>query len=241
MKRDIYRQVEQNINRLAEQNVWFSVPVTHDEIDAFKASKKIAPERMFMPPPAWIPDGIAGMKVLLLAGAGGQQAPLFAALGADVTVIDLSENMLKQDRIVAKRENLPIKIIKGNICDLSGFQDSSFDLIVNPPSLFYVPEVMPVFRECYRVLKNGGQLMICAPNPINYICDYDSERDIYIARNRLPYISYEHDDQGDWVEFGHSLESYIGGQIRCGFSIVGFYEGQNEPICDACFVTRAKK
>ena len=242
--KDIYEQVEKNINDLVDSGVGFSIPVTHEEMEEFKATKKISTNRIFMPPPEWIPDNIAGMKILLLAGAGGQQAPLFDSLGADVTVIDLSDKMLEQDRIVAERENLKINIEKGNICDLSRFKDGSFDLIINPPSLFYVPDIMPVFRECYRVLKNGGIFIMSAPNPINYICDYDSERNIHIVRNKLPFISYEHDkscaDAG-WVEYGHTLESYIGGQTKCGFAITGFYEECEEYPCDTSFITRAIK
>lgn len=237
--KDIYRQVEQNINDLVDKNVSFSIPVTHQEIDDF--INKIIPTRFFMPPLEWIPDDIENKRILLLAGAGGQQAPLFATLGADVTVIDLSENMLEQDRIVATREKLKITIEKGNICDLSRFENEYFDLIINPPSLFYVPKIIPVFQECYRVLKNWGIFIMNAPNPINYICDYDEEKEIFIARNKLPYISYDHDNQSNWVEYGHTLESYIGGQIQCGFSIIGFYEESWHGLCDTSFVTRAIK
>lgn len=242
--KNIYEQVEKNIDELVNGGVGFSIPVTHEEIEEFKRTHKISSGRMFMPPPEWIVDNVSGMKILLLAGGGGQQAPLFSALGADVTVIDLSGRMLEQDKTVAKRENLKINIEKGNICDLSRFNDGYFDMIINPPSLFYVPDILPVFRECYRILKNGGTFIMSAPNPINYICDYDSKQDIHIARNKLPFISYEHDkscaDAG-WIEYGHTLESYIGGQIKCGFAIIGFYEECEEYPCDTSFVTRAIK
>lgn len=58
----------------------------------------------------------SGFQVLCLAGAGGQQAPYLAAAGADVTVFDLSENMLKKDEFVAKRDGLKLTIIQGNMC-----------------------------------------------------------------------------------------------------------------------------
>ena len=239
--KDIYEQVEKNIDNLVDGGVGFSIPVTHEKIEEYK----ITLECDFMPPREWIPENIADMKVLMLAGAGGQQAPLFAALGADVTVIDLSDKMLEKDKIVAERENLTINIKKGNICDLSRFKDGYFDLIVNPPSLFYVPDVTPVFKECYRVLKDGGIFITSVPNPINYICNYDSEKDIYIVCNPLPFISHEHDEgcaEAGWVEYGHTLDSYIGGQIRCGFVINGFVEGYDaDNPCDSWFTTRAVK
>lgn len=74
---------------------------------------------------------IKGKKVLCLAGAGGLQAPLLSCAGAKVTEIDISNKMLDKDRAIAKRENLSIEIVKGNMCDLSMFKDGYFDMIIN--------------------------------------------------------------------------------------------------------------
>lgn len=161
----------------------------------------------------WIVN-VKGKDALCLAGAGGLQAPLLAAAGANVTVIDISEKMLDRDRQMAKKYNLDIRIEHGNMTDLSRFSDGSFDYVINPASLFYVPDVMPVFRECYRVLRHGGSLILAAPSPIAYVCDFvnDENGGYYKAVNKMPYISAEHPDQGDWVEFGHSMQDYLGGQ-----------------------------
>ena len=150
--------------------------------------------------------------------------------------------MLDQDRAVAERENLQIEIVKGNMCDLSMFDDDVFDCIINPPSLMYVPELSVVFRECYRVLKRGGILIIMAPNPINYVCDYidDADGGYYKAVHRMPFCSRDHDDS-DWIEYGHSMEAYLGGQIECGFLINGYMECQREDITELYFMTRAVK
>jgi 2-polyprenyl-3-methyl-5-hydroxy-6-metoxy-1,4-benzoquinol methylase len=245
---DVFRQVEKNIDKLAEANVGWSIPVSHEEIEKARSGHleiNISGSKVI--PREWFPDDITGVKILCLAGAGGQQAPLCAAAGADVTVLDLSENMLGRDRIVAEQEKLPMKIVHGNMCDLSRFADESFDIVINPPSLMYVPNVMPVFNECYRVLKKGGALMICAPNPTNYLCEYVEEGGYYIACNKLPYISYEHDNQGDWIDYGHTLEDYLGGLIQSDFTITGFYEDDYNQESDAsafletCFVVKASK
>jgi ubiquinone/menaquinone biosynthesis C-methylase UbiE len=103
-------------------------------------------------PKDWFPS-LRGCKVLCLASGGGQQAPIFAALGAEVTLLDASPQQLAQDRFVAERDNLTIRLVEGDRADLSAFDDGSFELIYNPPSTVFVPDLQPVWRECYRVLQ----------------------------------------------------------------------------------------
>src|SRR5258706_8346164 len=84
-------------------------------------------------PHRWFPP-FKGADILCLASGGGQQGPVFAALGANVTVFDNSPSQLKQDQLVAEREALTLRIIEGDAADLSTFADESFDLIFNPCS-----------------------------------------------------------------------------------------------------------
>ena len=239
---NIYEKVEKNINDLVENNVNWSACATPEEMQ--KAREGQLTLKFFDKeiPADWLKD-VKGKKVLCLAGAGGLQAPLLACAGAEVTVLDLSEKMLEKDRTVAEKEYLNIRIEKGNMCDLSRFPDGSFDIILNPSSLMYVPDVRPVFQECYRVLKMGGTFIMMAPSPVNYLCDFvdDENGGYYKAVNRMPYCSSDHDIMGDWVEYGHTMEDYIGGQIACGFVINGYVECQLEDITELHFLTRAIK
>ena len=84
--------------------------------------------------------------------------PIFAALGAKCTVLDYSEKMLEQERIVAQREGYNISILRADMTKRLPFDEGSFDLIFHPVSNCYVAEVKPIWQECYRVLKPGGQL-----------------------------------------------------------------------------------
>ena len=238
---NIFEQVEKNIDNLVTKNVNWTASASKEQLYAARAGKLILPFYDRKVPEDWLRD-IKGKRVLCLAGAGGLQAPLLACAGADVTVIDISNKMLDKDREVAKNENLHIEIVKGNMCDLSVFSDCYFDYIINPPSLMYIPELSVVFRECYRVLNKGGALIMMAPNPINYVCDYidDGNGGYYKAVHRMPFCSKDYDDS-DWIEYGHTMEEYLGGLIECGFFINGYVECQMDDITELYFMTRAIK
>lgn len=236
----VFEQVERNINSLVENDVNWSQPATEEQLQKARTGNGELPFGSDIIPSEWLGE-LRGKKVLCLAGAGGMQGPLLACAGAEVTVLDLSERMLDRDRAVACREGLNIRIEHGNMCDLSRFEDESFDLVLNPPSLFYVPDVMPVFREVHRILKPDGSFIMEASNPIAYVCEYDKTAGCYKAVNRMPYRSTDHADQGDWVEYGHTMESYIGGQLQCGFVLMGYIECQMEDITELYFATKAVK
>ena len=133
---NIYEKVEKNINDLVENNVNWSACATPEEMQ--KAREGQLTLKFFDKeiPAEWLKD-IKGKKVLCLAGAGGLQAPLLACAGAEVTVLDLSEKMLEKDKEIAEKEHLSIRIEKGNMCDLSRFENDSFDYILIPRKNMY--------------------------------------------------------------------------------------------------------
>ena len=56
-----------------------------------------------------LPD-MRGKQVLCLANGGGQQSPAFALLGAEVTVLDLSDAQLEQDRRAAEHYGYAVRL-----------------------------------------------------------------------------------------------------------------------------------
>lgn len=184
-------------------------------------------------PRSWFP-ALLDCKLLCLAGGGGQQAPILAAAGADVTTFDNSPRQLGRDRQVAQREGLMLHTVEGDMRDLAVFADASFDLIVHPVSNMFVPDVQLVWQECYRVLKPGGVLLAGFCNPVRYLFDpFQLDEGKFEVKYHLPYsdltsLSDEERqrllDDRQPLEFGHTLDSQIGGQIEVGFAITGFYE-----------------
>ena len=184
-------------------------------------------------PKNWFPP-LKGLKVLCLASGGGQQGPILAAVGADVTVVDISEKQLEQDAYVAKRDNLHINIVQGSMLELGMFENESFDLIIHPVSNLFVENILPVWKETFRILKYGGTLISGFCNPVLYLFDDEQENEgILQAKYSIPHsplsaLSKEELNKcledGQTLEFGHSLEQQIGGQTEAGFIITGFYE-----------------
>ena len=140
-------------------NIW-TVPVGSEVVEAARRGEWQIVLTPTKPVPAdWYPQPLQGKEVLCLASGGGQQGPILAAAGARVTVFDNSDRQLASDRMVAERDGLEIHTVQGDMADLSAFADESFDLIVHPVSNTFAPDILPVWREAYRVLRHGGILI----------------------------------------------------------------------------------
>lgn len=186
-------------------------------------------------PRDWFPADLQGADILCLASGGGQQAPVLAATGANVTCFDNSAAQLEKDKFVADRDGLEIRLEKGDSADLSRFADASFDFIFNPASNVFFPELQPVWNECFRVLRPGGTMLVGFMNPMMFIFDMDLAEDEgrLEVKNKLPYsdlhsLSAEESQKriaaNETMEYSHTLEEQMGGQIAAGFVINGFYE-----------------
>lgn len=237
-------------------NIW-TKPVASREIEeAGKGMWSIFLTPAKPVPMEWFPE-LKSKAVLCLASGGGQQGPILAAVGANVTVFDNCPAQLAQDKMVAERDGLPIDIEQGDMRDLSRFGDERFDLIVHPVSNCFIDDVIRVWKECYRVLKKGGILLAGFINPVSYIFDFDEweNNKSRTVRFSIPYSDTEQlskeqlkarMEANEPLEFGHSLADLIGGQIQAGFSINGFYEDTSEhsplhTFVDTFIATRAVK
>jgi ubiquinone/menaquinone biosynthesis C-methylase UbiE len=244
-------------DRQVEDGNQWTVPFGPEVIEAARQGQweVLLTDQKYVPR-AWFPE-MVGADVLCLASGGGQQAPTFAAAGANVTVLDNSPKQLAQDRLVAERESLYIKTVQGDMRDLGTFADESFDLVFHPVSNLFVPEVRPVWNEAFRVLRKGGALLAGFLNPVVYVFDLELADDTGEVRVRysLPYsdaTSRTEEELGrqmerrEPLEFSHTLEEQIGGQIEAGFVISGFYEDRHrdDPIAahmPTFVATRASK
>jgi SAM-dependent methyltransferase len=232
---DIVKYNKNAWNLEVEKGNKWTVPVNPHEIESAKQGNWHIVLTPCKPVPRhWFPD-LENLNVLCLASGGGQQAPILAAAGANVTLLDNSPGQLEQDHLVASRESLAINIFEGDMTAPFPFPDDAFSLIVHPVSNLFVENVQPVWNECFRVLKTGGILMSGMINPAAFLFDQQliDKQGILQVKYSLPYSDIRSLDvatvtqlieQNEPLEFSHTLDDLIGGQLKAGFVITGFYE-----------------
>ena len=89
---------------------------------------------------------------------------------------------------------------------------------------------MSIWKECYRILKKGGILLAGLDNGMNFVFDTDEKT----VRFKLPFDplhNEEHkamlDENGDGMQFSHTIDEQIGGQLAAGFRLTNVFGDTN--------------
>ena len=193
----------------------YTEPLTHEELEevrknpisvALTVGKKV--------PIEWF-EKANGKKILGLACGGGQQGPVFAIKGYDVTIMDFSA--------------------QADMTKPFPFEDETFDIIFNPVSNVYIEDLENMYQEASRVLKKSGLLMVGFMNPWIYMYDadivWDKPDEELLLKFSLPFNSKELEEESKisinpeyGYEFSHTLETQIRGQLKNGLAMIDFYE-----------------
>lgn len=178
---------------------------------------------------------LEGARALSLAGGGGWEPILFAELGAQTTVFDISAGQLRTTREVARARGTRLRYVQGDMRDLSMFPDGSFDLILHCHSLVFVPDAARVIAEVGRVLAPGGTYVASTMHPVT-IRMYESWtgtgwnlKKPYFADGPMPYAdsSWEFGEakiDAKTMEYGHRISDLINACVAAGMVIDGFWE-----------------
>jgi SAM-dependent methyltransferase len=219
---------------LARANVEYSQPYLH--LDATSARAVVDQHGIL--------GDVAGRKVLCLASGGGQQSAAFGLLGAQVTVLDLSETQLHRDRVAADHYGLDVRIIQGDMRDLSALPSDEFDVVWQSYSINFIPDVTPVFQEVARVIRPAGRYYLQFANPFTH---FSLDEDAWDGKGyplKYHYVDGQEvtglnpnwrywdvrTEEGKRVkvksprEFRHTLGTVINGLSREGFAILGAWE-----------------
>lgn len=216
--------------RKANEAAWDQLALSKSRFARVATDEECAQPLLSLDRRGWLPGTVDGLDVLCLASGGGWQSILYAAAGANVTVLDLSAAMLALDEREAARRGLTVRTVQGSMTDLSMLEDASFDIVHQPVSTCYIPRLEPMYAEIARVLRAGGLYISQHKQPTSLqIVDRD-ERNRYILG-----ISYYHVDplpavadtsyrEPGAVEYLHSWEAFIGSLCRTGFVVEDLIE-----------------
>ena len=218
------------IDRWVEEGWEWGKPIS---VETFKKAQDGIWDVLLTPtkfvPHHWFGE-LKGKKLLGLASGGAQQIPIFCALGADCVVLDNSKKQIESEIEFSKKCNYKVDTIIYDMTKRLPFEDETFDIIFHPVSNCYVEKVEPIFKECYRILKKGGVLLCGLDNGINYIFD---EEEVKVV-NKLPFNPLVNENQlkelmdtDSGIQFSHTIEEQIGGQLKAGFMLVDLYEDTN--------------
>jgi SAM-dependent methyltransferase len=178
----------------------------------------------------WLGGDIRGKHVLCLAAGGGKHGPLYAAAGGIVTVVDISPAQLELDRQVAAERKLELKTVEASMDDLAMFTVGEFDIIIQPVSTCYLPEVGPTYREIARVNRPGGLYISQHKSPVSLQADiqpsasgYELSEPYFRTGPLPPVAGSPHREEGT-LEYLHRWEQLIGLMCRAGFVIEDLLE-----------------
>jgi SAM-dependent methyltransferase len=208
---DILRKVEQHWDREVEAGCGYTVPalsLSRELVEDYVAGRLDRLPGVEYMEQRQLLVGVAGKDVLCNASGGGQQSAVFGLLGARVTVLDLCEGQLRGDRAAAQHYGYEVTTVKGQA-----------------PSIAWVPDVRPVYREVYRVLRPGGRYCVAHNNPAVQLATWDGTGYRIVDRYRGGPVlrnaaGVENMEEGEPTgDNRHLLKDIFGGLLELGFVI----------------------
>jgi SAM-dependent methyltransferase len=208
-------------DRLVVRKHSFTQPASDDQLsDPLRAIDSLG----------WLGGSVSGKRVLCLGAGGGKYSVLFAAAGAEVTVVDLSPAMLALDRHVAAERGLAVRTIEASMDDLSVLPQASFDIVAQPVSTCYVPDILAVYRAVARVTVAGGLYVSQHKQPVSLQAEPQASGggyaivESYYRSGPLPASAAGRLREAGTLEFLHRWEEIVGGLCRSGFVVEDLVE-----------------
>jgi ubiquinone/menaquinone biosynthesis C-methylase UbiE len=165
-------------------------------------------------------EDIHGQLVLSLACGQGQDARLLANLGAKVTGIDVSTEMLRYASEHETASPRGITYVQGNAQELSEFDDASFDGVLCHMALMDIPELAPTIQSVARVARAGGWFVFSIVHPAYH-------PHVQILSDYLLDHRYPKQRPVDWLPkhaYHRPLAAYVNELAQAGFRIARLIE-----------------
>lgn len=180
---------------------------------------------------------VKGKRIANLLGSCGKKAVPLSILGAEVTIVDISEDNMKYAMEVAKEAGVNLTYIVSDFLELNIDEIyNKFDIVyLEGGILHYFSDINEVSKKIYALLKIGGKLVLNDFHPVRKIF---KTRDIFdvsddaleltgdyfentVQIGEVAYEKYFSDDEQN--EFPKCLLRYwTMGEIISSFASAGF-------------------
>jgi ubiquinone/menaquinone biosynthesis C-methylase UbiE len=200
-------------------------PAEYDEVaEAYNRTHDVDGHVLVDPLVTELTGAVGGLEVLSLACGQGQDARLLAHLGATVTGVDVSPEMLRYARKHEAVEPHGIRYVGGDAQQLEAFQDQSFDGVVCHMALMDIPDLELTIGSVARVLRNEGWFVFSIVHPcyrghVEIVTDYlvDHRYAKRVPRDWLPRHAYH-----------RPLSAYINHLAQTGFRVERVLEAHHQ-------------
>ncbi len=146
---------------------------------------------------SWMLDGlgdISGKSVIDIGCGEGRFSRLLAGLGATVTGVDLTEELVERAGMLGSKNET---YLIGDAENLDCIVNDSFDLAVSYIVLVDLLDYRQAIKEAYRVLRPGGRFTVCNIHPMrSSVIGWVRQ-----GRRKLfyPVDDYMNEGQREWI------------------------------------------
>lgn len=177
-------------------------------------------------------DDLEGKSVLNFCGSNGKLALACTCLGANVTVVDISENGKRYAEEAAESMGIDLNYISADILDYESKNefDISFSYI---GVLHYFKDINKLFEKIYSLTAKGGYYLLSDFHPFLKVMFSEQERingdyfDSTAFYGDMPYAKYFVDCEEEYPKClyrEYNLSEIINALIKSGFMIERFHE-----------------
>lgn len=108
----------------------------------------------------WAGTHCKGKDVLEVACGAGAGLGYLSKIAKNLAAGDISDDILK---IARKHYKNRVNLSQFDACAMS-FPDQSFDVILVFEAIYYFPDIEKFIKECIRILRPGGKILIVSAN-----------------------------------------------------------------------------
>ncbi len=183
---------------------------------------------------------VKGKSLLHLQCHFGQDSLSWAARGAEVTGVDISNVAISKASELSAELNIPADFVCCNVLETSRYVQKQFDIVFTSYGVIgWLPDLKPWAKMIAERLRKGGTFYMAEFHPIAWMYEYLDDKPILKYHYDQSEVIYE-EYKGTYADadaditskeytWNHSLSNVIQALIDAGLSVVNFTEHDGSP------------